>query len=332
MPEMKKILIVQTASIGDVILATPLLESLHREYPEARIDMLVKKGMEGLFQGHPYLGKLYLWIKSEKKLRHLYDILKEVQSERYDLVVNVQRFFLTGLLTAFSRAAMTIGFDKNPMSVFFSKRVKHEIGDGKYHETSRNLRLLESLASPAGQRPVLYPSAHDEAKVSQYKTRKYICVAPASLWYTKQFPKEKWIGFVGQVPADIYVYFLGSAADRGLCDEIIAEAGHPDTLNMAGRLSLLETAALQRDAAMNFVNDSAPMHLASAVNAPVTAIFCSTVPDFGFGPLSDNSSVVEVGEQLDCRPCGLHGKRNCPEGHFNCAMQIQTKELIDRIP
>jgi heptosyltransferase-2 len=82
---------------------------------------------------------------------------------------------------------------------------------------------------------------------------------------------------------------------------------------------------------MNFVNDSAPMHFASAVNAPTTAIFCSTIPKFGFGPLSDQSFVVETNEALSCRPCGLHGKKACPEGHFKCGKTINVKNLIDRI-
>ena len=75
-------------------------------------------------------------------------------------------------------------------------------------------------------------------------------------------------------------------------------------------------------AAMNYVNDSAPMHLASAVNAPVTAVFCSTVPAFGFTPLSQNARVVETDVALDCRPCGLHGYKSCPKGHFRCAETI----------
>lgn len=328
---MKKILVIQTASIGDVILATPILESLHKEYPEASINMLVKKGTEGLFATHQFLGKLYVWDKSHDKLKNLYTILKDVQSERYDLVVNVQRFFLTGLLTAFSRAAHTSGFHKNPFSIFFSRRVKHTIKDGNLHETERNLRLTEHLLSEKQLIPRLYPSPQDDARTSQYKTNKFICVAPASLWPTKQFPQEKWIEFMKELPADLYVYFLGSPADHSLCENIISGSSHPNALNLAGKLKLLETASLQRDAAMNFVNDSAPMHLASSVNAPVTAVFCSTVPSFGFGPLSDNSMVVEVDENLDCRPCGLHGLRECPEKHFKCALNIDIKKLLDRI-
>ena len=83
-----------------------------------------------------------------------------------------------------------------------------------------------------------------------------------------------------------------------------------------------------RGAVMNYVNDSAPMHLCSAVGAPVTAVFCSTVPAFGFGPLSPVSFVVETREALACRPCGLHGHAACPLGHFRCAYGIEVEQLL----
>jgi heptosyltransferase-2 len=328
---LKKILIIQTASIGDVILVTPVLEAMHRQYPDAMIDLMVKRGTETLFTGHPFLRKLYVWDKAGAKLKNLYFILKEVQAERYDLLINVQRFFLTGLLTAFSRAGIRIGFNKNPFSLFFSHRVKHRIGEPGIHEVDRNLSLVKHLVKDPVRRPVLYPSAHDLALVSQYKTHRYICIAPASLWYTKQFPAEQWTAFLKKLPEGLHVYFLGSAGDQKLCDEIIRNSGHLQAMSLAGKLTLLQTAALLRDAAMNFVNDSAPMHLASAVNAPVTAIFCSTLPDFGFGPLSDDSYVVETPESLACRPCGLHGRRECPEKHFDCAYTIELDQLLKRI-
>ena len=83
-----------------------------------------------------------------------------------------------------------------------------------------------------------------------------------------------------------------------------------------------------KGATMSYVNDSAPLHIASAMNAPVTAIFCSTVPAFGFGPLRANGHVVETKEELDCRPCGLHGHRACPKGHFKCALGIEAHEAM----
>jgi heptosyltransferase-2 len=86
-----------------------------------------------------------------------------------------------------------------------------------------------------------------------------------------------------------------------------------------------------KDALMNYVNDSAPMHFASAVNAPVTAVYCSTIPSFGFGPLSDKKFIVEIKAPLDCRPCGLHGYRACPRGHFNCAYKIEDDQLLQTL-
>jgi heptosyltransferase-2 len=167
--------------------------------------------------------------------------------------------------------------------------------------------------------------------MSQFKTAKYITVSPASLWFTKQYPEEKWIEFIKDIDEDIRVYFLGSENDSELCNSIINKSGHSNSMNLAGKLSFLESTALMRDAVMNFMNDSAPLHLASAVNAKITAIFCSTVPSFGFGPMSEDSIIVQTKEKLKCKPCGLHGLKDCPEDHFKCAMTIDKNELLKRI-
>lgn len=101
-----------------------------------------------------------------------------------------------------------------------------------------------------------------------------------------------------------------------------------DVLVNRNTASLLQSAQLMRGAVINYVNDSAPLHLASSVNAPVCVVYCSTVPQFGFYPLSEASWVVEVAEPLACRPCGLHGHRACPEGHFRCARDIIVQQLL----
>jgi heptosyltransferase-2 len=101
---------------------------------------------------------------------------------------------------------------------------------------------------------------------------------------------------------------------------------------LAGKLTFLQSAALMKSAEMNYVNDSAPMHFASAMNAPVTAVYCSTVPAFGFGPLSDIRFIVQHEAPLYCRPCGLHGFRQCPEKHFRCAKEIRDGQLLITLP
>ncbi|MGN0033746.1 MAG: glycosyltransferase family 9 protein [Candidatus Limimorpha sp.] len=327
----KKFLVIQTASIGDVILATAVMEKLHLYYSDSQIDILIKKGYEGLFANHSFVGKVLTWDKKGGKYRNLFLLIKEVRAERYDLIVDIQRHFATGMLTVLGGARETAGFDKNPLSMFFTHRVRHVLGVRGVHEVDRNNKLIEHITDDKPAKPRLYPDSSDFAKVMEYKSKRYICVAPCSLWATKQFPVERWVGLLSNTPDGLRVYLLGGGADKDVCREIVSGLGGKDVVSLAGQLSLLESAALMRDAAMNFVNDSSPMHLASSQNAPVTAVFCSTVPDFGFGPLSDDSLVVEERQGMECRPCGLHGYRKCPKGHFNCAYNIDINELINRL-
>lgn len=328
---MKKFLVIQTASIGDVILATAVAEKLHAYYPDSQIDMMIKKGYDSLFENHPYINKVYYWDKKNHKYRNLFSILKEVRRQRYDLIVNIQRYAATGFVTAFGKAKETSGFNKNPFSMFFTHKVKHQIGVKGVHEVDRNQKLIEHITDGKAVRPGLYPSEAVFEKVKHYKSGRYICVAPCSLWFTKQYPEDLWAHFLRLVPDDLKVYLLGGKDDIALCDRIIANVPEKQIESLAGQLNLLESAALMKDAEMNYVNDSSPMHLASSQNAPMTAIFCSTVADFGFGPLSEDSVVVEENRNLKCRPCGLHGYKECPKGHFKCAYYIDVKELTDRL-
>jgi len=332
--EIQKILIIQTASIGDVVLATPVIEKLAAFYPESEIDFLVKKGIEPVLYNNPHLRKILVWDKSTKKHKHLRLLILHIRKQAYDVVVNLQRFASSGILTALSGASVRLGFDKNPLSICFTKRVEHIISASltqNKHEMERNLEVIQSITDHSiNYRLKLYPSKTDFAKVSQFKTLKYICLAPTSLWLTKQFPPEKWVEFIKDLDPNLMIYFLGAKNDAAICNDIIANSGHTNSLNLCGKLSFLESAALMKDARMNFVNDSAPQHFASAMNAPLTSVFCSTVPSFGFGPLSDDSMVVETNEMLTCRPCGLHGFNACPKKHFKCALTINKEKLIAR--
>ncbi len=326
----QQFLVIQTAFIGDVILATGIIEKLHAYFPDAKIDFLVRKGNESLLQNHPFLRDVLVWNKKENKLRNLFKTLRIIQSKKYDKVINVQRFAATGLLTAFSGAKEKIGYDKNPLSFLFTKKVKHIISDAQHplHEIDRCNDLIKHFTDDKVFKPVLYPTKEDALRVAPYKTKKYICVAPASIWFTKQYPSIKWINFIDNLPDNLHIYLLGAPSDKKLCEEIAEGSLNKNITILSGQLSFLESAAVMKDAIMNYVNDSAPMHLASATNAPVAAIYCSTVPSFGFGPLSDEKYIIETKEKLSCRPCGLHGYKACPLKHFKCAMEIKDEQLV----
>lgn len=332
--QLPKFLIIQTAFIGDAVLATGILEKLYAFFPSASIDFLVRKGNESLFTGHPYLHQLLVWDKQTHKRRNLLRMLRQIRRNRYDKVINLQRFAATGILTAFSAAGETIGFDKNPLSFLFSRSVPHQVGQAEngLHETARNNALISHFTDERVFRPRLYPAPADFKATARYKSRPYICLAPSSVWFTKQLPADQWVELLHAVPDTLQVYLIGGPADKSFINTICDAVSGRAVTNLAGELSLLQSAALMTDAVMNYVNDSSPMHLASAMNAPVTAVYCSTVPAFGFGPLSDQRFIVETPLNLSCRPCGLHGRTACPLGHFNCARSITTGQLLNFLP
>lgn len=321
-------LIIQTAFIGDVILATGLVEKLRKHYPHASIDFLLRKGNETLLIGNPNIREVIVWDKKKGKIKNLFRLTAHVRSKKYDGVINAHRFASSGLITAFSGAKVKSGFDKNPWSFMFTHRVKHDL-ESNLHETERNQQLIEFITDKTRALPKLYPRVSDFEKVKSFQSGRYLCLAPTSVWFTKQFPAQQWIDFLDLVRDKIdHVYLLGASTDQDTCENIKAHTKNKHVENMAGRLSFLESAALMKGAVMNFVNDSAPMHMASSMNAPVAAIFCSTVPSFGFGPLSEKSFILQTTENLACRPCGLHGFRKCPQGHFKCATSISVKAMV----
>ena len=313
---MNKILIIQTAFLGDVILATSVVSELKNKFPNANIDFLLKKGNESLLANNPKLNSVFTFDKSTGKWKSIIRLIRQFRKEKYDLVINLHRFASSGIIAGLSGGKKRYGFKKNPFSFLYTKKFDHTIGNGT-HEVERNLSLLQEFNVSKKNCPELFPSDADKQHVQKYKTNEYYCIAPTSVWFTKQMPTHKWIELINSLPVSSSIYLLGAPSDNVYCQKLLNESNAKNVVSLCGELSLLQSAALMKDATRNYVNDSGPLHLASSVNAKVTAFFCSTVPDFGFGPLSDDYETKEVAN-LDCRPCGLHGHQSCPKGHFKC--------------
>ncbi|MBL7900590.1 MAG: glycosyltransferase family 9 protein [Bacteroidia bacterium] len=322
----QNILVIQTAFIGDAILASCLLEKLHASFPSASISILVRKGNEGIYERHPYLKETLVWDKKENKLKNLFSLLFRIRKNKYDCVINCHRYASSGFLTAFSGAKHSAGFKQNPFSFLFNTTVKHRFAK-HLHEIHRYHELVNDFCDNTVYLPRLYPSSIDAERIAPLLQPPFVCMAPASVWFTKQLPKEKWLELLKLIPEEKKVYLLGAPGDASLCEDLISQSKRKNTIQLCGQLSLLQSALLMKHAEMNYVNDSAPLHLASSQNAPVRAFFLSTIPDFGFGPLSDNQKVIEV-KDLNCRPCGLHGHKACPKSHFNCAFHINLNHSV----
>jgi ADP-heptose:LPS heptosyltransferase len=227
-----KVLIIQTAFLGDAVLSTSLAEALHHHFPRCRLDVLVRKGNESLFEQHPFIHKIFVWDKKQNKILNLFKLISQIRREHYDEVINIQRFFSSGLLTVFSGAKTTSGFVKNPLSFFFSYRYPHLIGNG-VHETKRNLSLISHLVKTEGVKPCLYPSQKDFDAVQRLVDSPYVCMAPASVWFTKQLPVPKWVELIQQVKEKFNVVLIGGKDDVRMGEEIIQHTGRGRVMNMA---------------------------------------------------------------------------------------------------
>lgn len=343
-----RICIIQTAFPGDVVLSLGIVETLAAAYPGVELHLVVRQGNESLVVDHPLLAKTWVWNKKSEKWGGLIRLAAQLRALKFDAVVNAQRFFSSGLLAYLIKAPLCVQFNKNPLSFLGSHRVKHEIGtlgqEQYQHELQRNHSLLMPLFEKykpqnqtSAQLPKLYPTAADRAKVAPWQQKPYVCIAPASVWFTKQFPAQQWAVLAAELSHTYTVYLIGGPADSELANGILqmalAHHANPNEVqNLCGQLGFTASAALMAGAVMNYTCDSAPLHMAGAVSAPVTAVFCSTIPEFGFGPMGANGQVVETTEKLDCRPCGLHGHKACPQGHFKCATSITTHQLMAALP
>jgi heptosyltransferase-2 len=329
----KTILIIQTAFIGDTILASHFARAVKDQYPHSKIHFFLRKGNESVIQGLPTIEKTWVWSKENGKTKNLIKLIMELRKIKFDMVFNLHRHFNSGLVTALMKSPMKVGFKQNPLSFFYTRKIHHQIPDPRgWHEVQRNLELIPGFKIVDNSKiykPELPLQEKNFQKVSPFVNEPYFVIAPASVWFTKAWSEEKFRELTTGLIQLGKVYFIGAPSDRELCDRIRKDL--PQTENLCGALNLLDSAALMKNAKRVFVNDSAPLHLASCVNAKTTAIFCSTVPAFGYTPLADDSVVVDVGNSLSCRPCGLHGHKNCPLGHYKCSQDIEVKKVLATI-
>jgi ADP-heptose:LPS heptosyltransferase len=336
----KTILIIQTAFIGDTILASHFARAVKELYPKSKIHFFLRKGNESVIAGLSTIEKTWIWDKEGGKVRNLKRLISELREIRFDIVFNLHRHFNSGLVSTLMHSKIKVGFRQNPLSFFYTHKVNHLIprkpvdnSEVPLHEVQRNLQLLQAVLpgfivsrEAKAYKPELPLLPKHFEKVAAYTQENYFVIAPASVWYTKAWSEHKFRDLTQELVKEGKVYFIGAPSDKELCERI--RYGIANTENLCGPLNLLDSAALMKGAKRVFVNDSAPLHLASCVNAKTTAIFCSTVPSFGYTPLADDSVVIDVANTLDCRPCGLHGHRSCPLKHFKCSESIEIQKVL----
>jgi heptosyltransferase-2 len=331
--DFQRILIVQTAYLGDTVLITPLIRAARRIFPQAQIDVLVIPQTAGVLQNNPHLNRIVIFDKRHNKRAAFIHTLQELRATRYDLAITPHSSFTTGLLLKMAGIPYRVGFDRSPIRYFLTRRVQPpETG----HTIEKNLALLQPFSSQTfSMQTELFPTAaqHEKAQtLLRYlpPDRPKIAIAPGSVWPTKRWPREYYRDLVRALQARFSFVFIGSKDERALCSRIIREAQPEHAVNVAGELSLLESAAAIAQCDLMVCNDSGALHLANAMQTDVFAFFGPTIKDFGFYPFRPNDFVFEVSD-LYCRPCGTHGHKKCPEGHFRCMREITPPLVVQKI-
>jgi heptosyltransferase-2 len=320
----KAVLVIQTAFIGDVVLAIPLLKAISHLWPETRLDVMVRPPSDNLLETLSCINQIIVYDKygSDRGAAALYHFGRRLRLGNYDVVFCPHRSFRSGLLAYLSDAKRRIGFARGGGLIFHSKRIPYP---RQIHEIRRNLKLLNSFSPDiAVEIPEIPPTDEDTRFVDEalkpFQGSRVVALAPGSVWYTKRWPEEYFIDLSSRcIAAGYKLVLIGGGEDRDLGDRIAAATGD-HCLNLAGKTSLRQSVELLRRSEILLTNDSAPTHLGTAAGTRVLTIFGSTVPEFGFAPYGRKGK--SLGIDLDCRPCTDHGRQSCPEKHLHCLKDI----------
>ena len=154
-----------------------------------------------------------------------------------------------------------------------------------------------------------------------------VCVAPGSVWPTKQWTRDGFSRVASDFRARGYkVFVLGSPEEKEICAEVAASSG---AVSLAGATGLYESAEILALSKILIGNDSGAMHLAAAAATPSVSVFGPTVLELGYRPWQSRARVVQVSRaELKCRPCGKHGAKSCPIGTHACMKSVAAETVI----
>lgn len=345
----QKILILQTAFLGDLILSTAFFRAVRNQYPNSEIHLLVNASTETILLNNPDLNQIWVFDKKKmkKNLFAFFSYAKKLKKEKFDLVIAAHFSYRSSILSFLTGAPERIGYKESGFSFLHTKTVSRPLLGP--HEVDKLFSLIvssEDFPSGRERRPFLFPT-EEETKTYNLTKKKvlpneegYIIIAPSSLWETKRLPEEKFLSIITQIlrKRKETVVLIGSKADfeiettirRLMKIEPLQMRERERVISLIGKTNLRELMSWIQGAKAVVSNDSSPIHFASAFNIPTVMIYGATIPGFGYGSLSSKHKYMEV-DGLPCRPCGIHGGRECPKSHFKCMMDQNTVKIFEAL-
>ncbi len=328
-----RVLIIQTAYLGDVVLSLPLVDELRANLTEFSLDYLAIPSVMNILENYPGIDRVITYDKhkSEKGFRAFFRKAHFLKNQHYDLVLLPHRSYRSASLAKWAGIPVRIGFNRSWASFLYTHVIPYE---ENLHEVNRNLSLLQPLGILLKKKAGLHLaiSPEDVKRVDAIwqnsnfeKDRACVAIAPGSVWATKRWLPDRFAQLIWELIAEgVQVALIGGPDDEPLGRELETSASK-NIANFIGKLTPRESAEAIRRCDVLVSNDSAPVHLASAVGTKVVEIFGPTIPGFGFTPFGVSHKLVE--KELNCRPCGDHGANKCPLGTFGCMKSISVDEV-----
>ena len=309
----RRILVIKPSSFGDIVHLFPALGLLKRQYPDAVLDFVVNPEFVPLLEFSPFpvdkiilferrqLGKFSTFFSAFARL------FSALRREEYDLVIDFQGLFRSGLCAFFTRSKCRVGFasPREKAAAWFYDR-KYAVV--RSHAVKRNVLLVKALCELAQDDAVEVP----ELPVSTAGRtglpslpEKYMVLLPGTRWESKRFPTGFFTALIRKLKEKMPE--MSFVAAGGTSEAVLADAIGENVINLAGKTSLAALFELLRSSCGAVGNDSGPLHAAAALNIPVFGFYGPTEPGLT-GPWGDRTKVFQR-DELPCIGCL---KRQCP--------------------
>lgn len=343
----ESVCVIQPNALGDTLMATPLLHALVDAVGPGRVDVVVASRSTELLRNLPGLGRLitvqrHLRWRDFRSILEYVRVLRDVRARRYDAVIDLSRVLQFAWMTYLAAPRRSIGVqvrrNMGPRSVerleyLYTDEVAVPSGQHIIHE---HLALLKPLGiRGASDKMIFVPTELERQDAQRWLKdhdlvpgRPYVVIHPSGKWPPKRWHAERFRDLTQRLKSQgLSIVLAGDAWDRSLCASIAQESESAIAI-LAGELSLGAVGALIEGASLFIGNDSALMHMASAVSTPLIALFGPTVADHT-GPLGAQNCVIA--KPIECRPCQLYFTQDrCARGHNYCMDLIEVDEVLAR--
>jgi 3-deoxy-D-manno-octulosonic-acid transferase/heptosyltransferase-1 len=337
------ILIIRLSAIGDVVHALSVLAPLKKHFSDCKITWVIEEEAADILKSYSGIDRVIVsrrkrWLRQLKSgqvmkaLRQATAFVKTLRSQEYDLVLDFQGLFKSGIISFLSRSKRKIGYKnaREGSTLFYSE--KSPATDFNDHAIKRHQVILKHLGindSEISYEP-LFDMSDERAVVNLFdntgvdRNKLLVTVHPAATWKTKIWPKEKVVELCDRLVNEFscQVVLIGSYAEEPFLTDMAFRAKN-EVKNLAGKTKLSELACLIAKSDLLVTTDSGPMHIACASSTPVVAIMGPTAP-WRTGPFGDDYRVVR--HELPCSPC--FKRAECPLEHHKCMEEISVEEVF----